>query len=132
MERPEPQHARAGEQTRDDLLKVTNRNTTMTSSETSNNSKPLDVDRFPSTLVIKPRNPVTYEMTLTPGKKQGELYLIGFEYELAKGKGAKNPDAYKAKPPQTQKPSQISETTAGEAALSTANVAPERRRPHLE
>ena len=98
----------------------------------------LDVDQFHHRKVIEPRNPVTYEMTLTPGGKDGELYVIGFEYELAKGARAKSPDAYKAKPPSITKgivPVALEphddkvateEAAIGEADLSTVNTAPQR------
>ena len=99
---------------------------------------PLDVDQFHHRKVIEPRNPVTYEMTLTPGGKDGELYVIGFEYELAKGARAKSPDAYKSKPPSITKgivPVALEpdddkvateEAVTGEADLSTVNTAPQR------
>ena len=92
-------------------------------------SPPLEVDQFHHDLIIEPRNPVTYEMTLAPGGTDGELYVIGFEYELAKGKEAKPPDAYKAKPPQNSPPSSNAaqdEAATGEADLSTVNTAPQR------
>lgn len=96
----------------------------MPSIETRQPSRPLDVDRFPYHLVIEPRNPVTYEMTLTPGAEEGELYLIGFEYELAKGQWAKDASEYVSKPPGTSP--QNAETTTGEADLGTVNSAPQR------
>jgi len=75
---------------------------------------PLEVDRFPSSMIIEPRNPVTYEMTLTPGPTDRELYVIGFEYELA---GHRDPSGYVSKPPRT--PSQSHDAPTGEADLSS-------------
>ena len=69
----------------------------MTSQDDTN--KLLDVDQFHHSIVIEPGNPVRYEATLTPGKEDGELYFINFEYELAKGKDARDPSEYKAKAP---------------------------------
>lgn len=82
---------------------------------------PLEVDSFPSSMIIEPRNPVTYEMTLTPGPTERELYVIGFEYELA---GHLDPGAYVAKPPRT--PSRSNDAPTGEADLSTVDTAPQR------
>ncbi|MAE63647.1 MAG: hypothetical protein CMJ18_05195 [Phycisphaeraceae bacterium] len=85
------------------------------------NSRPLEVDQFPSTLVIEPRNPVTYEMTLTPGADERQLYIVGFEYELG---GGRDSEQYKAKAPRT--PSEQNDAPTGEADLSTVNTAPRK------
>ncbi len=86
-------------------------------SSPTNTNKPLDVDQFHHSVVIKPRNPVTYEATLTPGKEDGELYFINFEYELANGEDVRNPSKYVSKAPTPN---------VGEADLSTVNTAPQR------
>ena len=44
---------------------------------------PLDVDQFFHSLVIPPRQPLTYETTLADGRSEGELYLVNFENQLA-------------------------------------------------
>jgi len=86
------------------------------SAETSpTTTPPLEVDQFHHRLIIEPRNPVTYEMTLATGANDGELFVFGFEYELAKGAGTKHLDEYKAKPPATSP--QDAEAVTGEADL---------------
>jgi len=95
----------------------------MTSQDDTN--KLLDVDQFHHSIVIEPGNPVRYEATLTPGKEDGELYFINFEYELAKGKDARDPSEYKAKAP-TPESAIDDNAIVGEADLSTVNTAPQR------
>ena len=102
--------------------------------KTADSTIPLEVDQFPNSLIIEPRNPVTYESTLTPGLEKGELYLINFENELAKGKAARDPASYYAKAPTPTPPSHRprvtvankDESTTGEATLSNVYTAPER------